>query len=159
MISRVIAIADMHVTNNTDELLITYSLGSCLGVAVFDPIEKVGGMIHCLLPMSKSNPEQASTNPYMYTDTGMLALFNSLFALGAKKNNLLIKVAGGAAPMDMGKQFRIGERNFAVLRKFLWKNNLLINGQDVGGKKPRTLSLDMSNGRTTIKTKGVETEL
>ena len=159
MISRVIAIADMHVTNNVNEVLITYSLGSCIGVAVYDPIAKVGGMIHCLLPMSKSNPQQASTNPYMYTDTGMMALFNSMFQLGAKKNNLQIKVAGGAAPMEMGEQFRIGERNFAVLRKFLWKNNLLINGQDVGGKKPRTMALDMSTGRTTIRTKGVETEL
>ncbi|MBL4702828.1 chemotaxis protein CheD [bacterium AH-315-I18] len=159
MTSKVITIADMHVTSDITELLITYSLGSCLGVVAYDPVARVGGMIHCLLPMSKSNPEKARQNPATYTDTGMAALFNLLFEHGARKENLQIKVAGGAAPMDMGGQFRIGERNFAVLRKFLWKNNLLLSGQDVGGKKPRTMSLDMATGRTTIKSKGIDTEL
>ena len=159
MISKVITIAEMHVTSDINELLITYSLGSCIGVVAYDPIARVGGMIHCLLPTSRSNPEKASENPAMYTDTGMMALFNQLLQHGARKENLQIKVAGGAAPLDMGEQFRIGERNFAVLRKFLWKNKIFLSGQDVGGKKPRTLSLDMSCGRTTVKSQGLETEI
>ena len=61
--------------------------------------------------------------------------------------------------MDMGEQFRIGERNFAVLRKFLWKNNMLIEAQDIGGKKPRTMTLDMATGQTCVRTKGTETVL
>lgn len=159
MNSKVVAIAQMVVTDDVNDMLITYSLGSCLGVTVYDPVARVGGMIHCLLPTSRSNPEKAKQNPSMYTDTGMVELFNTLFNMGATKENLQIKVAGAGAPMDMGEQFRIGERNFAVLRKFLWKNNILIDGQDVGGKKPRTLTLDMNSGRTTVRTKGTETEI
>jgi chemotaxis protein CheD len=159
MPSRVIAIAEMIVTDDVNDTLITYSLGSCLGVSVYDPIAKVGGMIHCLLPTSRSNPQKAQENPYMYTDTGMVALFNTLFSLGVRKENMQLKVAGAGAPMDMGEQFRIGERNFAVLRKFLWKNNILLNGQDIGGKQPRTMLLNMATGRTTIRSRGTETEL
>lgn len=159
MNSRVVAIAQMIATDDVNDMLITYSLGSCLGVTAYDPVAQVGGMIHCLLPTSRSNPDKARQNPSMYTDTGMVELFNALFSLGASKEHLQIKVAGAGAPMDMGEQFRIGERNFAVLRKFLWKNNILIDGQDVGGKKPRTLTLDMTTGRTTVRTKGEETEI
>lgn len=159
MPSRVISIAQMYVTNDLQDTLITYSLGSCLGVSAYDPIARVGGMIHCLLPSSRSNPEKAQENPCMYTDTGMVKLFNTLFEYGARKENLQIKVAGAGAPMEMGEQFRIGERNFAVLRKFLWKNNILLDGQDVGGKKPRTMTLNMTTGRTTVRSRGEETEL
>ena len=159
MNTQVVSIAQMFVTDDVNDMIITYSLGSCLGVSAYDPVAGVGGMIHCLLPTSRSNPEKAKLNPSMYTDTGMVELFNGLSNLGASKENLKIKVAGAGAPMDMGEQFRIGERNFAVLRKFLWKNNILIDGQDVGGKKPRTLTLDMATGRTMVKTKGAETEL
>lgn len=159
MNSRVIAIGDMFVTDDVNDTLITYSLGSCLGVTVYDPIEQIGGMIHCLLPTSQSNPDKAKQYPCMYTDTGMVELFGTLFGMGARKENMLIKVAGAGAPMDMGEQFRIGERNFAVLRKFLWKNNMLLNGQDIGGKKPRTMSLDMTTGKTFVKSKGDQIEL
>ncbi len=159
MNTRVIAIAEMYVSDNVSDMLITYSLGSCLGVTAYDPVARVGGMIHCLLPSSRSNPEKAKEKPTMYADTGLVALFSKLFERGAHKERILIKVAGAGAPMDMGEQFRIGERNFAVLRKFLWKNNMLIEGQDIGGKKPRTMTLDMATGQTCVRTKGIETVL
>ncbi|MAX23452.1 MAG: chemotaxis protein CheD [Phycisphaeraceae bacterium] len=159
MNTRVIAIAEMYVSENVDDMLITYSLGSCLGVTAYDPVARVGGMIHCLLPSSRSNPEKAKEKPTMYADTGLVALFSKLFEYGAHKDRIKIKVAGAGAPMDMGEQFRIGERNFAVLRKFLWKNNMLIEAQDIGGKKPRTMTLDMATGQTCVRTKGTETVL
>ncbi|MEO0477480.1 MAG: chemotaxis protein CheD [Planctomycetota bacterium] len=140
----------MAVSKNPDESLVTYSLGSCVGVTLFDPETRVGGMIHCLLPVSKTDPEKAKANPSMFTDTGFVALLNAVTAEGAQMDRLVVKVAGGGAPMDSAGRFKIGERNYAVLRKLLWKNNLLISGEDVGGTKPRTMRINMGDGQVTV---------
>ena len=92
MNTRVIAIAEMYVSENVDDMLITYSLGSCLGVTAYDPVARVGGMIHCLLPSSRSNPEKAKEKPTMYADTGLVALFSKLFEYGAHKDRIKIKI-------------------------------------------------------------------
>ncbi len=149
----------MAVSKCPDQALVTYSLGSCVGVTLFDPEAGVGGMIHCLLPVSKTDPEKAKAKPAMFTDTGFVALLNAVTAEGAKMERLVVKVAGGGAPMDSAGRFKIGERNYAVLRKLLWKNNLLIAGEDVGGTKPRTMRIEMSTGQVTVSSCGEVTEL
>lgn len=151
-----VGMCDMAVTNDAESTLVTYSLGSCLGIALFDPEAGVGGLLHCMLPLSKTDPEKAANKPAMFTDTGFVTLLNEVIAKGARLENMIIKVAGGGAPMDMGGKFKIGERNYSVLRKLLWKNNLLIAGEDVGGTKPRTMRLIMSSGQVTVST-GKET--
>ena len=140
----------MAVSKRPEQSLVTYSLGSCVGVTLYDPEAGVGGMIHCLLPVSKTDPEKAKANPAMFTDTGFVALLNAVTAEGAQMERLLVKVAGGGAPMDSVGRFKIGERNYAVLRKLLWKNNLLISGEDVGGTKPRTMRMEVSSGQVTV---------
>ncbi len=155
----VVGIAEMHMSQDPGDTLVTYSLGSCLGVTVYDPILKVGGMIHCMLPLSKIDTTKATENPSMFIDTGVIALFNAIFALGAKKERLIVKVAGGASPLDAGARFKIGERNYTVLRKVLWKNNLLLAGKSIGGTKPRTLRLELETGRTSVQSNGETVEL
>jgi chemotaxis protein CheD len=152
-------IADMKISTEGAGRIITYSLGSCIGVTVYDPVRKIGGMIHCMLPMSGINPEKAAQVPYMFVDTGIPAFFNRILELGAEKKDLMIKVAGGAQMLDEGKIFNIGERNMAVLRKILWKNNLLIQSFDVGGSTGRTMTLYMDSGRVTVKINGREVDL
>ncbi len=122
---RIVKISAIEVSQDPDEVLITYSLGSCIGVTVYDPHKKIGGMIHYMLPSSSISPEKAATRPAMFADTGILLLFKKLFDLGARRGNLIIKAAGGSTLMDDKKLFNIGERNFLILRKILWKNNLL----------------------------------
>lgn len=148
---QVIGIGEIGISKDVDDVLITYSLGSCIGIAAYDPVSAIGGIVHTMLPLSKMDLEKAKKNPAMYTDTGTIHLLDSMTRHGAKMKNLIIKIAGGGAPLETGGNFRIGERNYAVLRKILWKNNLLINAEDVGGTKPRTLSLKVRNGETTIK--------
>lgn len=154
-----IGISDMCVSSNTSDTLITYSLGSCIGVTLYDAVSRTGGMIHCLLPSAKTNPEKAETMPCMFTDVGMITLLKSLQKMGAHKGNLVAKVAGCAAPLEVQKSFKIGERNHTILRKILWKNDILIAAEDVGGTKPRTLTLDISTGRTTVRSNGREVVL
>lgn len=156
---RIVSIAEMYVSNDPDDIIITYSLGSCVGITVYDPVAMVGGMVHCMLPLSQIDPEKAAQKPCMFTDTGISALMQGVFDLGASRQNLIIKVAGASSLLDEKGIFKIGERNYTVLRKVLWKNNLLISAESVKGSVSRTLSLYMKTGKTTVKTGGKEVEL
>lgn len=154
-----IDISDMKLSNNRDDILVTYSLGSCAGLTLYDPVAGVGGMIHCMLPLSKIDPEKAKIKPYMFVDTGVAAMLGELYAMGAQRQNIIAKVAGAGSPLGKEETFRIGQRNYTILRKFLWKNNILIDKEDVGGSKARTLFLYMEDGKTTVKSEGKEVEL
>ncbi len=154
-----IGISEMRVTNLVDDVLVTYSLGSCIGLTLYDPIARVGGMIHCMLPLSKTDEVKAAQTPCMFVDTGVPALIQAVFDLGAQRKNLIAKVAGGANILDEQGMFKIGERNHTVLRKILWKNDILISGEEVGGTLARTMYLHMSDGRTVIKSGGAEHDL
>jgi chemotaxis protein CheD len=137
---RVVGISELVIGTTRDEELVTYSLGSCLGIAAFDPVAGVGGLMHCLLPLSKVDPEKARDRPAMFVDTGVIHLLQELYDHGALRERLVVKVAG--------------ERNFTVLRKVLWKNEVLLAADEIGGTTPRTMSLLMSDGTVRISTGG-----
>ena len=149
----------MAVTSDPEDVLIAPNLGSCVAVSVFDPVGRRGGMIHCLLPMSKSDPEKAKQNPCMYVDTGVSTLLENLLAGGADKRKLVIIAAGGANINDDQNVFEIGKKNYTVLKKILWKNNLLFRAEHFGESCSRTLSLDIATGKTFLKIRGETTEL
>ncbi len=154
MAQLVVGISDMAISTKPDDKLITYSLGSCLGVTVYDPAVTIGGMIHCLLPLSNASKKQPVENPCMYVNTGVSLLIKMLIRQGAKKDRLIIKAAGGAHMHGRTLLFNIGEKNFATLQKLLRANNMPLAGKDVGGTIPRTCMLDMATGRTSIRTFG-----
>lgn len=154
-----IDISDMKISRNREDVLVTYSLGSCVGLTLFDPVAGIGGMIHCMLPLSKIDPEKAKIKPFMFVDTGVAHMLGELYKMGAQRQNLIAKVAGAGSPLGREETFRIGQRNYTILRKFLWKNNILIDKEDVGGSRARTLYLYMADGRTTVKSEGKEVEL
>lgn len=156
----VVGVSDYRVSSNTDETIITYALGSCLGIAAYDPTINVGGLLHVMLPLSKADREKAKKKPAMYVDTGLQLLLNELYDLGAKKRNLKITVAGGAS-MKSGNQkdyFKIGKRNITVLRKLLWKNKFMITSGDVGGNISRTMAMRIADGYITINKKPIVTQ-
>ena len=152
-------ISDMKIADKPTDVIVTYSLGSCVGLTLFDPIAGIGAMIHCMLPLSKIDREKAKIKPYMFVDTGVAAMLGQMYAMGAQRQNIIAKVAGAGSPLGKEETFRIGQRNYTILRKFLWKNNILIDKEDVGGSKARTLYLYMKDGRTTVKSEGKEVEL
>jgi chemotaxis protein CheD len=149
---KVVGVSDLKVSDNIDETIITYALGSCLGITAYDPVAKVGGLVHVMLPLSKADPEKARQKPAMYVDTGFQLLLNAIYKLGAKKQNLEIIVAGGASMKQAESEdyFKIGKRNFTILRKLLWKNGFMIAKQDVGGSSSRTMTLAIGDGLVTI---------
>lgn len=146
-------------TGRDGDFLITHALGSCLGLAVYDPVAKVGGLLHAMLPLSKINREKARANPYMFVDTGVPVVFKTLYDMGAQKGRLIVKAAGCGNPLGKNEMFKIGERNYTLLKKLLWKNNVLLKAEDVGGTKSRTVRFDVSTGRVTISSAGTESEL
>ncbi len=152
-------IADLKVSNDPETALITYALGSCISVIVYDPKKKVGGMIHYMLPLSSTNPEKAKKNPAMFADTGIPVLFEKMYELGCDKKDLIVKAAGGGKLYEDHGTFDIGKRNYTVLRKMFWKNNIMIAAEDVGGAKSRTAKLQIGTGIVTVKSQGVEVEL
>jgi chemotaxis protein CheD len=156
---RIVSIADMIVSDNAEDTLITYALGPCLGVAVIDLTVGVGGLIHCQLPTAKSDLERAKKNPAQFVDAGVSALLEQMFDLGAEKRRLIVKVAGAAQVMDHLNLFQIAQKNYTILRKLLWKNDLLIHAEDVGGDFPRTMSLEVGSGVVLIQSGGREWEL
>ncbi|SPF43726.1 putative chemoreceptor glutamine deamidase CheD 1 [Syntrophobacter sp. SbD1] len=157
---KVIGVADMALSRSPDELLVTYSLGSCIAVIIFDPLAGVGGMLHYMLPESSLDPEKAVKNPCMFADTGITRLFKSSYQMGAKKENLVVRTVGGAQMLDPKGLFNIGKRNYLAMRKIFWKNNVAIASEHVGGEVNRTVRLEMDTGRVILKVgNGAEIEI
>jgi chemotaxis protein CheD len=147
----IVGISDLKVSNNPEDALVTYALGSCIGVAVFDPKAKVGGLLHFMLPDSSLDPNKAKSTPGMFADTGIIALFKTCYDYGAEKKRMVVKIAGGANILDDTNYFRIGQKNIMAMRKIFWRNNVFIDGEDTGENYNRTVRLDLSSGRCTLK--------
>jgi len=154
----VVVVSDMKIGKNGDTL-VTHALGSCLGLTVWDPGLKIGGLLHAMLPLSKINKEKADGNPFMFVDTGVPALFRQLYDLGAQKSRLVVKAAGCGNPLGKNEMFKIGERNHTLLKKLLWKNNVMLTAEDCGGTRSRTVYFDLTTGRVVISSSGKECEL
>lgn len=150
----VVGIADMKVSNNPNTALITYSLGSCLGIVIYDPVVKVGGLLHIMLPEANDEKNSKEFNPYKYVDSGVPLLFKEAYKYGADKRRLVVSVAGGAQILDDSGYFNIGKRNLIMLRKLFWKNGVMINKEHVEGNISRTVRLNMNDGEVLLKLGG-----
>lgn len=85
---KVVGVADLKVSNVPGERLITYALGSCLGIVVHDPVAGVAGMLHVMLPTGTIDPAKMADKPAMFVDSGVPMLFKECYKLGAKKERM-----------------------------------------------------------------------
>jgi chemotaxis protein CheD len=150
----IVGIAELHVSKEANETLVTFSLGSCIGLAIHDPEAHVGGMIHYMLPDSSLDSSKARDKPAMFADTGIRLLFDQAQSLGLEKTRTRAVVAGAAQIMDESGFFDIGKRNYDALKKIFDDNNVLLDAEDVGGSLNRTLYLEIATGRSWVKTVG-----
>lgn len=155
----VVGIAEMAVTNNQSVVLATYSLGSCLGISIYDPVTKVGGLLHIMLPDSNIDASKASVQPAMFVDSGVPALFRAAYQLRAEKYRIIVCVAGGAQVMDTTGFFNIGKRNYEAFRNLLNNNGLRITAEHVGGLSSRSMYLNLATGEVRLKISGQPNEL
>ena len=154
----VVGVADMKLSSTHGDVMVTHGLGSCLGVTAYDPVAKVGGMLHIMMPVASANPDKARLNPCMFVDTAIPVLFEAMVKAGADKERFRLKVAGGAITQS-SDYFAIGKRNYITLKKVFWKSGVLIDAEDVGGNLARTLYMEIGSGRVWINKAGQECEL
>jgi chemotaxis protein CheD len=161
-VDQVVGVADIKVSNTAGERLITYALGSCLGLIVYDPVASVAGMLHVMLPTGTIDEAKMRERPAMFVDSGVPLLFKECYKLGAKKERMLVTVAGGAyaGAREEEDRFQIGKRNLMALRQILRQNGVRVHAQDTGGvQTSRTIWVEVTTGEVTLKINGTERAL
>ncbi len=153
-----VGIADAGISDNPSDVLVTRSLGSCIGVCLYDHSKHIGGMLHYLLP-SLENRDSATENPFKFCDTGMNALLDKMTSMGVEKSRLRVKIAGGAKMLKATKGFDVGKRNYMAIRKYLWKKGMFIDAEDIGGSWPRTVYMSIADGSVSVRMGQSEKEL
>jgi chemotaxis protein CheD len=153
-VNLVVSVSDLRTSADPADTLVTYSLGSCIGVAAYDPVAHIGALLHFQLPSASLDAGRAVKNPLMFADSGVQCLLEQVAALGGQKKRLRIKLAGAAQMLNDNNLFNIGRRNHAAVRKVLWQHGLFIDGEDIGGTTPRNVYLTIADGTVTIKAQG-----
>ncbi|HTW65265.1 MAG TPA: chemotaxis protein CheD [Bryobacteraceae bacterium] len=158
--SLIVGISDCKVTRDAESVLVTYALGSCIAVAMHDPVTKVSGLLHYMLPESSIDQNKAAQNPFMFADTGIPRLMEALRSAGGDGKRMVVRLTGGAQVLDSQGVFQIGKRNYLAARRILWKAGILIAAEAVGGEVSRTTRLEVGTGRLWVREGGgVEREL
>jgi len=150
----VVGISDAKISGREDDVLVTYSLGSCIGVCMYDSTARLAGLLHFQLPSAAMDSDRARQNPLMFADTGLEFLLQEMIRQGADKRRLKVKLAGGAQMLNDAALFNIGKRNHAAIRKALWQHGLFVDAEDIGGSQPRTLHLNVADGSVIVRTNG-----
>ena len=150
----VVGISDCKVSADPETSLMTYALGSCIGIAVHDLRTRVSGLLHFLLPESDIDRDKASANPCMFADTGISLLCEKMRQQGAKTSSLRAMVIGGAQVVTGHEMFQIGKRNHLAARKALWKLGILAELEAVGGSLSRTVRVDVETGNVWLREGG-----
>ena len=133
--------------------IISYGLGSCIGISLYDPQTKVGGLLHIMLP--DSTQARPTDNPAKFADTGLPLMLKDVLALGASRTRLVAKIAGGAQMFAFANAtdiMRVGARNAEAAKKTLKDLNIRLIAEDTGGTYGRTVSIDMETGVYKVKT-------
>ncbi len=149
-----VGMADLN-TSKEPGILTTLGLGSCVGITLYDPIEKIGGLTHAMLP--DSTQIRDNKNKAKFVDTGTLQLIDQMIKIGAKQHRLVAKLAGGAQMFAFQKSndlMRIGERNVIAAKKILQELKIPILAEDTGLNYGRTIELHTENGVLLVKAIG-----
>ena len=148
-----VGIGDMKLSRGEGRI-ITYALGSCIGISFYDPAIRLGALLHIMLParFNASDP-----NVFKYADSGIHETVRKMSAFGMVKSRTVVKIAGGAKMFDVkgNSDFgNIGQRNAAMVKKILMEERLRISAEDTGGTYARTMLIDVATGNVAVRTVG-----
>jgi len=159
---QVVHIGGVVVSRNPDDILVSYGLGSCVVVCLYDPMAKVGGMLHALLPTFPNNSRR-SGSPAKYVDQGVPLLVESMLAQGARRIWMKSRLCGGAQMLHAqalitkpgpNGRLNVGQRNVQAAEAALRAAGIRLHAQATGGSAGRTIRLYLADGRVTVKTLG-----
>lgn len=151
-----VGIAELKVSGQPNRL-ITMGLGSCVGLTLYDPATRIGGLLHIMLPDSTLFSEV--TKPAKFADLGIPLLVSEIKKRGGRVNYLQAKMAGGAQMFSGANDkfmLNIGERNIVATRLVLKGLGIRVMSEEVGGSRGRTMILDTVNGQVYIRTVGAQ---
>jgi chemotaxis protein CheD len=146
----IVNIADCKVSRDPADVLVTHALGSCIAVLVHDPVAKVAGLLHYMLPESSIDVERARRLPFLFADTGIPLLLCSTVQLGAAKSRMVVTAVGGAQMLDPTGTFNIGRRNRLAMTSIFAKLGIPIHREAIGGTVSRTVRIDVASGRVQL---------
>lgn len=149
-----VGMADLKISKSPNKLT-TLGLGSCVGVALYDPITKIGGLAHIMLP--DSTQIKRNTNLAKFADTGIIELLHQMNKVGVNKERIVAKIAGGAQMFEfqqMDEPLRIGTRNILAVKRLLKELSIPLIASDTGSNYGRTVEFDLGTGKLKIKTIG-----
>jgi len=151
-----VKIGALEASRDPEDVLVAYGLGSCVAVCLYDPIARVGGMIHSLLPTSSAEAGEGSS-PAKFVDRGVPALVSALESKGALRRRLSASLCGGAQMLKLGTlkgALNIGERNVQSAESALQKVGIRIQSRDVGGNSGRTVFFRIADGNIRMRSYG-----
>ena len=149
----IVGIADMKMARD-EGMLITYALGSCVGICLYDPLIRLAALVHVMLPL---NMETGRKSPLKYADSGIRETLKQMEARGAKRSRITAKIAGGARMFDVpgnGSLGNIGQRNIESVHMTLKREGIKLLKEDVGGSVARTLLFDAATGQACVRSYG-----
>jgi chemotaxis protein CheD len=149
-----VGLGEFLISKDPQDVLIAFGLGSCLGVGMYDPVARIGGLIHVVLPEHKAGNDP---NHAKFVDTGIPMLLKKLTDEGAVPSRIILKMAGGANMLvspGLSGTFDIGTRNITMAHQVIEKLNLKLNREEVGGQVGRTVRLYIADGRMTVRMMG-----
>ncbi len=153
----VVGLGEMVVRKDGASILTCVGLGSCIAMCAYDPVSKVGGMAHMVLPGSdgKVSPK--------YVDTGVQLLLDEMDKQGAARSRLVVKIAGGAQMLSipgMDQRLNVADRNIAAVKEAMALTGIRVAASDVGGNSGRTVQISLDSGKVMVRTAGgTHTEL
>ena len=159
---RSVPIGKIITSDTAQDVVVAYGLGSCVAVCLYDPVVRVGGMLHALLPTA---PDRVSSenghkplSAARFVDQGTPLMIEALLKLGARRSRLTAQLCGGAqtlsAPGFKDDVLNIGERNVRAAENVLRVEGIDIQTRDTGGRSGRTVKFYIADGRVTVKSLG-----
>ncbi len=148
---RIVGIGEYAISNNENDTIKTFALGSCVAVTVYSPLKNVAGMVHIVLPSSDLSSDDSNTRPCYYATTAVPFLINKICSeFGCLKGGLKIELFGGAKSVRDNDVFKIGQRNIETVKKILNDLNLVYSATETGGTYSRTLEMDVATGKVKV---------
>lgn len=142
-------------TAKAPQTLTTLGLGSCVGVCLIDPIAKVAGMAHIMLPSSKEITQ--NSNPAKFADTCIELMLNDMIKAGAVQRRMICKIAGGSQMFSFeskNNMMKVGARNVQAVKDVMKSLSIPIKAEDTGGNFGRTIEFNAQDGSLFVKTIG-----
>jgi chemotaxis protein CheD len=147
-----VGIGELSVSKDVNLVLKCVGIGSCIALCAYDPVARLGGIAHFLLPCSRNRDEMSS--PVKYIDSGVPFMLNKMVKNGATRSNMILKIAGGAKMLSIpgsNPNLDIGQKNIAEIKAALVRENMSVCGADLGGSFGRTIEFFISSGKITVK--------